>query len=83
MQSRWTGAHKTLLDKMRIFLFLIMIFILSALLIISNNEIKMYKHEDVVTFVDLYLDWAENIFLNIRNITGEAVNLRWLPDNSQ
>jgi hypothetical protein len=58
------------------------LFILSALLIISNNELKMYHHDGIVTFVDLYLDWTENILSNIQGITGEAVKLKWLPDNS-
>lgn len=61
---------------------LFMFFVISALFIISNDNLYMYKQENIVKFVDLYLDWVNQVFLNSQKVTGEVVKLEWLPENS-
>ena len=61
---------------------IVMFFVISALFIISNNNLYMYKQENIVKFVDLYLDWINQVFSNSQKLTGEVVKLEWLPENS-
>ena len=56
-----------------------MFFVISALFIISNNNLAMYKQENIVNFVDMYTKWINNIFSNTKKITGQAVKMDWLP----
>ena len=64
---------------MKIILVIVMFFAISALFIISNNNLAMYKQENIVNFVDSYLSWINHIFLNTQKITGEIIKLNWLP----
>jgi hypothetical protein len=59
-----------------------MVFVFFGLLIIGNNSLHMYKHDDVVSFVDLYLTWGNNVFSNFKNVAGDVVDMDWLPRNS-
>lgn len=61
---------------------IVMFFVISALFIISNNNLYMYKQESIVKFVDLYLDWINQVFSNSQRVTGEVIRLEWLPENS-
>jgi len=67
---------------MRIIMIIVMFFVISALFIISNNNLYMYKQESIVKFVDLYLDWINQVFSNSQRVTGEVIRLEWLPENS-
>ena len=60
---------------------IVMFFAISALFIISNNNLYMYKQESIVKFVDLYLDWINQVFSNSQELTGEVIKLEWLPEN--
>lgn len=64
---------------MKIILVVMIFFIMSALFIISNNNLAMYKQENIVNFVDMYLSWVNNLFLNTQKISGEITKLDWLP----
>jgi len=64
---------------MKIILIVIMFFVISALFIISNNELAMYKQKNIVNFVDMYTKWINHIFSNTEKITGQAVKMDWLP----
>jgi len=67
---------------MRLLLFLIFFFLVGGLFIISNNHLAMYKQENVVSFVDLYLTWLNHLSSNLYSLTGNAVKLNWVPENS-
>jgi len=56
-----------------------MFFVISALFIISNNNLAMYKQQNIVNFVDTYLTWLNQIISNTQKITGEIIKLEWLP----
>ena len=51
----------------------------SALLIISNNDLSLYKQENVEEFSALYVQWLNEIYSNMQTLTGNAVKLDWLP----
>jgi hypothetical protein len=65
---------------MRILVLIMFFFIVGALFIISNNNLAMYDQDNVVTFVDLYLTWLGDITDNFKSITGNVVELRWVPE---
>lgn len=80
MQLRWVGVQtKPPQVKMKIFLFILVFFILSALLIVSNNNLAMSKQESYKKFFELYIGWLDNIYDNTQKISGEAVKMNWLP----
>ena len=64
---------------MKILLAIMMFLVISALFIISNNNLAMYKQENIVNFVDMYTKWFNHIFSNTQKVTGEIVKLDWLP----
>ena len=64
---------------MKILLIVMMFFVISGLFIISNNNLAMYKQENIVNFVDMYTKWINNIFSNTGEITGQAIKMDWLP----
>ena len=68
-----------LVDKMKILFIVLMFFVISALIIISNNGLAMYEQENVEKFSDLYLEYINQIYVNSQTITGEVVELDWLP----
>jgi hypothetical protein len=65
---------------MRILVFLMFFFLTGALFIISNNNLAMYQQENIVSFVDLYLTWLNNLTSNLYSITGNVVGLDWIPE---
>ncbi len=65
---------------MKILLLVLMFFIFSALLIVSNNNLALYKQENLEKFSELYLGWINQISENAQVLTGEAVELDWLPE---
>ncbi len=65
---------------MRFFLLVFMIFILSGLLIISNNNLYMFEQENMDKFVDLYSEWLNQISFNAQFLTGKVIELNWFPE---
>lgn len=66
---------------MKILMIVIMFFVIGALFIISENNLYMGKAEDSGKFSKLYSAWLDNIFSNIKSVTGYVINLDWLPKN--
>lgn len=58
-----------------------MFFALSALLIISNNDLALYKEENRQEFNELYTGWLDDVYSNVLSITGNIVKLDWMPKN--
>ena len=56
-----------------------MFFVISILLIISNNNLAMYKQENIEKFSGLYTKWMDQIYVNAQTLIGETVKLDWLP----
>ncbi len=57
-----------------------MFFTLSALLIISNNDLALYEKENYEIFLDSYVGWLNKLSTNSQKLTGEAIKLDWLPE---
>ncbi|GEM_PF-1280991 len=64
---------------MKSFIFILMFFIFSVLLIISNNNLSMCQQANVVKFSELYVEWFDNLYLNFQILFKETVRLNWLP----
>ena len=56
-----------------------MFFILSALLIISNNNLALHEKENLNQFSEIYTDWLNQVYINTQTITGNIVKMDWLP----
>jgi len=66
---------------MRFFLIVFILIIFSALVIISNNNLALYKQENISEFDGLYRCWVDQVFTNTKTITGEVVRMNWFPEN--
>ena len=65
-----------------ILLILIKFFLISALFIVSNENLHMGDSVERETFFDLYGTWLGNIFSQAKEITGSIIDLKWLPDSN-
>lgn len=65
---------------MRLIILIVSFFLIGALLIIGNNNLEMYKTENLPIFGNLYLSWLNNTFHNFQKITGEVVQLNWFSN---
>ena len=64
---------------MKILIILLMFFIIGALFVISNNNLVMYKYENIEKFSEFYIEWINQIYINIQVLTGDTIDLKWLP----
>jgi len=64
---------------MKLVLFVIMFLVIGALLILSNNNLPLYKEENIAKFKVLYIEWLDNVYKNSQSITGNVINMRWMP----
>jgi len=58
---------------------ILVFFFIFALIIISNNNLSMSKQENLENFYILYLDWINQIYKNIQEITENIVKQEWMP----
>jgi hypothetical protein len=63
----------------RTFLFILIVFLFGALLIISNNNLAMYKPDNAQKFLQLSSDWISTLYNNFLTISGQAIKLNWTP----
>jgi hypothetical protein len=57
-----------------------MVFVLSGLFIVHNNNLNIFEREDSGKFLDLYSGWTGKFFSNVGTLTGNAVKLDWFPE---
>lgn len=67
------------INPMKIPIFILMFFVLGALLIISNNNLAIYRQGSFENFFGLYVEWINQIYKNIQILTGDVARLYWLP----
>jgi len=67
---------------MKVLLLILFFLIINALLIISNNDLRMYQSEDAKTFLNFYSDWINKIYINAQYLTGNIIKLKWLPESN-
>lgn len=65
---------------MKFLIILTMVLFLSALFIISNNNISFKDSKEVSVFFELWINWNSKIFSNIKEITGNVIRLDWKPE---
>jgi len=65
---------------MKFLIIIFMFFVLFALLIISNNNLKMSEQKSINSFSKLYSGWINNIYENAQTLTGEIIKLSWAPE---
>jgi hypothetical protein len=65
---------------MKLLIFLFMFFMISALLIISNNGLSFIRDENIGKFSELYVDWLNELYFNFQGLTGNVVEQNWLPE---
>ncbi len=66
-------------QKMKVLVVILMFFVISALMIISNNDLAMLKKGNIEKFSESYVIWINQIYLNFQILTGDIVKLDWLP----
>ncbi len=65
---------------MKWFSFLVLFFlVLWALVIISNGNLHLAKHEDMNIFLKSYSTWLYHLVDNFFNVLGYVVRLDWHP----
>ncbi|MBA7615343.1 hypothetical protein ES703_22623 [subsurface metagenome] len=64
-----------------IILILIKFFFISALFIISNENLYLREPVDRETFFNTYSTWLGNLFSQSIEVAGSVINLKWLPDD--
>jgi len=67
---------------MRFILIILIILLIGAFFIISNEHLSISKKENVKRFFNLYSNWLFNVFDNIKGLTANVINTRWLPKNN-
>jgi len=66
---------------MKFLMFIFMMLVIGALFIISNNDLALYKEGNFKEFTGLYLEWLNQVYLNIQVITGNVIGMEWVPGN--
>jgi hypothetical protein len=67
---------------MKLAIFVLKFFFISALLIVSNENLALKDSEAREQFFSYYFAWAGNFFDNARQMTAYVVKSAWLPDTS-
>ena len=64
---------------MRILIIVVVLLVFSGLIILSNNNLALYKSENVEGFKTFYVGWLDRVYANFQVLTGNAVGLDWSP----
>ena len=65
-----------------IILILIKFFLISALFIISNENLHLGDPIERGIFLDTYSTWLGDIFVQTKEIVGAVIDLKWLPEEA-
>ena len=66
--------------KKLIILFIVLL-IIGAYLIKTDNNLDVENKEDQKTFFKLFTNWVSHLFENFKQITSLAIKQEWLPEN--
>jgi len=67
---------------MRVFLIVLLFLFVSALLIVSNEDLHLKDKNEARKFANLYYSWALNMGGNVIKTTGYIVKFEWLPNQN-
>ena len=64
---------------MKILIFIIMFVLIGCFLIISNNNLYIYKTEGMQKFAENWSKWKNNVQKNLMSIISQTTKLNWMP----
>jgi hypothetical protein len=64
---------------MKFIILLFCFFIISALILISNNNLALIEDDNLKSFASLYVVWVDQVYENLQTITGHATKMNWVP----
>ena len=64
---------------MKLTIILIKFFFISALFIVSNNNLHLAVDSERQTFFDISVSWLHELFDNTKALAGYVVKSEWLP----
>jgi len=64
---------------MRIFMLVLMVLLLGAFFIISNENLSLGEPYESAEFQIKYYEWVGKIWGNVKSLTGGVVKSSWLP----
>lgn len=67
----------------KIIVILLVLFLIAAYIVKSNNDLDLKKADDLKTFIKVYTGWIFNTFSNIKDITADVTKKQWLPENTE
>ena len=56
-----------------------MFLLIGALFIISNENLRLNKTDDLKKFTGLYYNWLGSLFENVKGISAYVIKSQWLP----
>jgi len=65
---------------MKIFLLVMIFFLMGAFFIISNENIKMNSSSNVISFLEEYFSWFDKLGSSGKGIVGYFAKMEWLPE---
>jgi hypothetical protein len=65
----------------KIILLFIILLIVGAYLIKTNNNLDVENKGDQKTFIKLFTDYIFQLFTNAKDLTTLAIQQTWLPEN--
>lgn len=65
---------------MKILMFIIMFVLFGCFLIISNNNLHVYKTEEMQKFAENWNKWEGNIQKNLISTISQTTKLNWMPE---
>ncbi|MBI2106159.1 hypothetical protein HYT56_04975 [Candidatus Woesearchaeota archaeon] len=67
----------------RITIAIIIFLVIGAFFIVSQNNLDLKENpEDRISFTEKFSGWLFKIGRNIRDLTGEATQQEWLPEEN-
>jgi len=66
---------------MKVYMFIVMFLFIGIFFIVSNENLKLSEKGNVDKLVSLSIGWIGEVFENTKSISGEIINLDWLPKN--
>ena len=65
---------------MKLAIIVLKFFFISALIIVSNENLALKDVDAREEFFSIYSSWTGEIFENMKQVTAYVVNSHWLPD---
>jgi len=67
---------------MKLFHILIIVLLLAAFFVVSNEKIKLDSKENIIKFGNIYYSWLLNAIEKGFSITGHIIKADWLPNTN-